>query len=149
MSEVHYADINNDRVYPPLSRIEAGEAARELIRVFGDPEDAAYRSGYSFAMGGPYAWRAKRSELRRILRWWTDGHKSGARRVWVSRVPTSGHDKGWGRLIHDVSHMIHKYRHPNQKPHGNLHPQIEREVQIYVELHFLKAMPVTESKAAA
>lgn len=40
-------------------------------------------------------------------------------------------------MIHDVSHMVHAYRHPKERHHGHLHPAIEREVQVYAELTYL------------
>lgn len=135
MSEANYSDINNDRVYPALSRLDAGVAAKVIIQALGSPQDAAPRSVYV----GNGVWgiqNARRADLRRKLRSWTSGHKSGARRVWVSTKPTRGHHKGWGRLIHDVSHMLHAWRHPKERPHGHLHPAVEREVQIFVEQTF-------------
>lgn len=129
MSAEAYTDINNGREYPKLTRVDAGKATRVLLRHFGSPRDACMRADYN---GEPTA--AKRAELDRILRNWTDGHRSGARRCWASTTPTRGHDTGWGRLIHDVSHIVHNYRHPKERPHGPIHSVIEREVQVFVEM---------------
>lgn len=127
MAEASYADINNDRVYPTLTRAEAGKIAKELVKVFGRSSDAAPR----------WYGNARRGELSKKLRWWTSNHRSGARRVWVATEPTRGHRRGWGRLIHDVSHMVHEYRNPKFKPHDHLHAQVEREVQVHVEVTWL------------
>lgn len=105
--------------YPAITREEAGKAAKCLIRHFGRIEDAC-------ASRTVPMWKTN------ILINWTDSHKSGARRVWVSPKPTFGFDKGWGRLIHDVAHMIYLYRHPGQRPHGHGESQIEEAVAVFV-----------------
>lgn len=56
----------------------------------------------------------------------------GGRRVWVSPRPTSGHHKGWGRLIHDVSHLVFAKRHPSFGPHDGGHATLEAEMAAYV-----------------
>jgi hypothetical protein len=71
----------------------------------------------------------------RIYHRYADRRDGWGRTCWASTKPTQGHDKGWGRLIHDLSHIIHEYRHPKERPHGPLHSGIEREVQQYVEAH--------------
>lgn len=93
---------------PPITRQEAERAAKRLFRAFGGVN-----------LGGPNMVRPAR------LRY-------AVRRVWISPKPTSGHFKGWGRLIHDVSHDIHRARHPNARAHDNGHHVIERELAIYV-----------------
>ena len=128
MSEANYADINNERVYPALTREQAGRIARALVSKFNSTRDAAMRPSWD---GRPVP--ARRSELSRLLQRWTSGHPSRARRARVSRTPTTGHFKGMGRLIHDVSHMVMCYRHPGMRPHDPMHAQIEREVQLAVE----------------
>jgi hypothetical protein len=52
--------------------------------------------------------------------------------VWISTKPTTGHHKGWGRLIHDVSHIVFARRHPSFRPHDGGHAALEREVAEYV-----------------
>jgi hypothetical protein len=123
-----YADINNGRWYPPLTRAEAWRYAKVLIRHFGSPRDAAMRPGID---GEPRP--AHRAEILGKLRFYCDRQELG-RRCWASSKPTQGHDTGWGRLIHDVSHIVHEYRHPKARPHDLLHAQIERNVQVFVEL---------------
>jgi hypothetical protein len=56
------------------------------------------------------------------------------RRCWLSSEPTRGtnHRKGWGRLIHDVSHRIFRRRHPHFRPHAGGHATLEREIAQYV-----------------
>lgn len=123
-----YADINNDREYPPLTRDAAHKAALRILRALGSPSLCAVRANvYGDATHLP-----TRKVLAGIYRRWTDGGKTG-RKCWASTKPTTGHDKGWGRLIHDVSHMLQQYRHPKLRPHDSTHHQIERDVQVYVE----------------
>jgi hypothetical protein len=115
---------------PPLTREEAKRATRRLVRHFGSPEDAAMRPGFTGI--DPVAMPARRSELERIIAHYTDG--TGYRRCWVSPKPTasSNSDKGWGRLIHDISHAVHEYRHPGHRPHANGHSKIETDIAAYV-----------------
>jgi hypothetical protein len=56
------------------------------------------------------------------------------RACWLSPAPTRGsnHFKGWGRLIHDVSHRIFRRRHPSFRPHDGGHVTLEREIARYV-----------------
>jgi hypothetical protein len=127
-SDPRYATVNDGRVYPALTRAEAHAVALRILYVFGDPSDAAVR---------PTGRNAMRSDLRNIYETWTNGGEAG-RICWASRVPTSGHFKGWGRLIHDVSHMIHRYRHPGERPHGDSHYRIEADVLAWVDAELLK-----------
>lgn len=120
-----YAAVNESREYPPLSRARAHECATALLRVFGDPAEAAMRGTQEEPRP------ARRSDLARIYQKWTRGNDG--RRCWSSMTASSGVYYGWGRLIHDVSHMIHKYRHPTHRPHEHGHAQIEAEVLAYVE----------------
>jgi hypothetical protein len=93
---------------PAITRDEAERAARRLFRAFGGVN-----------LGGPNMVRPAR------LRY-------AVRRCWISTKPTTGHHKGWGRLIHDVSHDIHRVRHPTARAHDNGHHVIERELAMYV-----------------
>lgn len=92
---------------PAISRTEAERAARKLHRHFGSPE-----------LGGPLAVRSRFS--------------GKARRCWISPQATAGHFKGWGRLIHDVSHTIFRRRHPGWRPHDGGHAALEAEIAAYV-----------------
>lgn len=93
---------------PPISRQEAESAAKRLFQAFGGT-----------ALGSPGMIYPARLRYR-------------VRRCWISTKPTTGHHKGWGRLIHDVSHDIHRARHPNARTHDNGHHVLERELAIYV-----------------
>lgn len=93
---------------PAITREEAERAAKRLFRAFGGVN-----------LGGPNMVRPAR------LRY-------AVRRCWISTKPTTGHFKGWGRLIHDVSHDIHRARHPNARAHDSGHHVIERELAMYV-----------------
>ena len=57
---------------------------------------------------------------------------STGRRCWASTKPTRGHFTGWGRMIHDASHHVFRYRHPSARPHDGGHATLEREMAAYV-----------------
>lgn len=56
------------------------------------------------------------------------------RRVWVGqRSAFDGYlDKGWPRLVHDVSHAIFRVRQPRARPHDPGHDTLELEIAQYV-----------------
>lgn len=93
-------------VAPAITRIEAERAARALYRKFGR------RAGYP----------RQRSDAR--LR--------EVRRCWISLKPCKGLDRGWARLVHDVSHDIFRKRYPQFRPHHPLHAKLENEISHYV-----------------
>lgn len=97
---------------PALTRAAAGDYARRLLRRFGKVEDGAVD-----AMTHPVTW-----------------NRALGRTCWASTKPTqrSNHFKGWGRLIHDISHLVFRARHPSFRPHDGGHARLEREVAAYV-----------------
>ncbi len=108
-------DLRYDRVraalpatLPPISRVEAERAARRIFRHFG-----------SVTLGGPHMTHPAKFNGR-------------VRRCWISKNPTGGHLKGWGRLIHDVSHSIFRRRHPNFRPHAGGHATLEAQIAAHV-----------------
>jgi hypothetical protein len=54
------------------------------------------------------------------------------RRCWISLQPTRNLNRGWARLVHDVSHIWHSRRMPNFQDHGGAHAAFELEVVRYV-----------------
>lgn len=92
---------------PPLSRIEADRAQHRLIAHFGRKELGSVNQLYDAPL-----WRV--------------------RACWVTRKPTGGHFKGWGRLVHDVAHYIFRRRHPSFAPHAGGHAALEIEIAQYV-----------------
>lgn len=123
-NDPRYAAVNA-RSYPPLTRAQAFIAARQILAKLGAPNLCAVQ-GIDDASGAPMF--PARSVLSNIFGRWTGWHRDQGRTCWASTKPTTGHHKGWGRLIHDVSHMLHEYRHPGERAHGGSHPGIEREV---------------------
>lgn len=103
-------------ILPPITRQEATRAATKLYKHFGGIEhgsaDMIYRARW-------------RSHYR---------SKRGALPSWVSKTPTSpaNNGKGWGALIHDVSHDIHDQRTPRLRPHDGAHAKLEAELAAYV-----------------
>lgn len=101
-------------VMPPITRYEAERASRLLVKRFGKRRDGSPAMLY-------------------------DVRPPKVRRCWISHVPTRDHFKGWGRLIHDVSHDIFERRHPNARPHDGGHATLERELaQAVVEFGWLE-----------
>lgn len=96
---------------PPITRAEAQRAAAKIYKHFGKAE---FRSA-NFDQPIKYT-------------------RAVARRCWASTKPTPGADpdKGWPRLIHDVSHHIFGRRHPRFRPHDGGHATLEREIAEYV-----------------
>lgn len=92
---------------PPISRIEAERAARRICRHFG-----------AVAHGGRMTHPAR-----------FDGE---VRRCWITPRINDGLDKGWPRLVHDISHRIFAARHPDFRPHAGGHAVLEREITEYV-----------------
>jgi hypothetical protein len=99
---------------PPITREEALRAYRKLVRHFGSVKDLPV--GVAEARGG----RPIRTFRER------------ARRVWIAPKPTTGHHRGWGRLIHDASHTVFERRHPHARAHDGGHATLEREMAQYV-----------------
>jgi hypothetical protein len=120
-NDPRYSSVNELHAlgYPAVNRREAGKAAKLLIRVFGKPEDAS-------------AVRELHMRKSGLLREWTDGDSTGSRRCWASQSPTKEFHKGWGRLIHDMAHMVYRYRHPGQRPHGDGEGAIEFQIAYFV-----------------
>lgn len=101
---------------PPITRIEAARRADMLVRRFG-----------KMGLGSPNQTRAAS-----LNDWGISVHQG--RRCWASTAPTAGHNhyNGWGRLIHDVSHIVFARRHPTFRPHDGGHAALEREIAAYV-----------------
>lgn len=95
---------------PTLNREQAGEAAKRLWRAFAMLSECAA----SVTHAGKF-----------------DGD---VRRVWIARdlAVAQSSFKGWRRLVHDVSHDVHRYRHPGLTPHHISHAKLEREMVEYV-----------------
>lgn len=94
---------------PAITRDEATKAAHLICKKFGKKSLGPVTMTFNVT---PYA----------------------TRRCWLSPQPTRGsnHDKGWGRLIHDMSHWIFHKRHPHFRSHDGGHSTLEREIAEYV-----------------
>jgi len=115
------------QVLPPITREEAGRAARRLYQHFGKSGDRA--AAECFCDGRPGCARCNGSGF---VKFPTMQFRGEIRRCWTSRKPTSGHFKGWGRLIHDISHSVNRRRHPKFRPHDATHALLEAEMARYV-----------------
>jgi len=112
-NDPRYESIN-DRHYPPVTRAAILPHYLRLVRIFGALSDIPV--GVAEARGA----RPIRSNRTR------------ARTCWASTKPTTGHGKGWGRMIHDASHYVFEKRHPSARPHDGGHSRLEREMADYV-----------------
>lgn len=91
---------------PAVTRVEAERAQRALIRKFGKARE----------------YPAQRYDVRP----WP------VRRCWISAKNNPGSDKGWERLVHDVSHHIFRKRYPSFRPHHPMHARLELEITMHV-----------------
>jgi hypothetical protein len=98
--------------YPAITRHEAEAALKVLYREFGKLEDAC--ATRTVPMG-------KSLDIRQFVR-----------RCWIALKPTTGNNRGWGRLIHDVGHRVYRFRHPGQRPHGPGEEVIETHIAYYI-----------------
>jgi hypothetical protein len=53
--------------------------------------------------------------------------RAPVRTCWISREGKRL-DKGWPRLVHDLSHRLGRLQFPRERPHGPHHAAIEREM---------------------
>lgn len=91
---------------PYVTRVEAKRAEARLYKKFGVLDNGRKRTRCSFGFGA---------------------------KSWVCLSGDSnGLDRGWRRLVHDISHDIHRFRYPNKTPHGSFHSTIEKELIAYV-----------------
>lgn len=132
IADPRYADINAV-AFPSCSREESARACKRILKKFGKK-----------SLGS--ALQTKDATWPRAVR-----------RCWISPRPTTGHHKGWGRLIHDLAHVIFRARHPTFRPHDPGHDTLEREILIFCQesgfldgrlLPFQKPKPTTEQKRA-
>jgi hypothetical protein len=132
--ENRYDHINaawNAVKLPPVTREEATRGLAILCRKFGGTQH-----------GGPSMARPYRSHF--------------VRACWVTRKGGTL-DKGWPRLVHDVSHDIFRARHPQLKPHQPAHAAVERELTQYVlsagwldgKLATVRTKPTRDEKLSA
>lgn len=131
-----YDDVNATwpETLPPITRSEASRACRRLAVHFDGRE-------------------ATRGAIYRYTR--------TPRRCWISTKPLPrGVDRGWWRLVHDVSHLVFRRqnRHTVRGGHGGWHAELERKMVEHVlangwldgRLKTVKAPPLTvEEKRAA
>ena len=55
------------------------------------------------------------------------------RRCWIARTPPFGSlNRGWRRLVHDVSHRAFELTTKNTRPHGGAHAKLELAMIQYV-----------------
>jgi hypothetical protein len=94
---------------PAVTMKQAAAAARKIYRKFG-----------AVSMGPV----TQRNPIKFPTRY--------PRRCWAATKPTTGHRSGWGRMVHDIAHDIHRKRAPGLRPHHNLHARLEVQIAAYV-----------------
>lgn len=92
---------------PAITRAEAERAARKLYAKFG-------RRNQDFPA------QRKPAKFTRV------------RACWVTRQPEPSLNRGWARLVHDVSHDLFRSRYPMLRPHHPLHASLELQITRYV-----------------
>jgi hypothetical protein len=92
---------------PAITRDEAERAARLLYRKFGKKAESVHQ----------------RFDMK---------FTGKARRCWISSKPNVGLNRGWERLVHDVSHRIFDKRCPHLRPHHSAHSHLEAEIAAFV-----------------
>lgn len=110
MSAERYDPVNSvwKRALPPITREEAGRAARKLLVRFGVRDSGRMHGG----------------QFERA---------STVRRVWIAnKARDNSPRKGWPRLVHDVSHLVFRFRYPEKLPHDPLHARLELEMTQHV-----------------
>jgi hypothetical protein len=109
MSEANYVPVAAalPAELPAISRLEARRIATKIMRKFW-PKSGIW-NGYVYPA-------------------------DGVRRVWLSPKPTTArnHDKGLGRLIHDLSHDVFTAHYPRKLPHDPLHARYETDIAAFV-----------------
>lgn len=80
-----------------------------------------------------------RRAAKRLMRHFAKRDTAWLRRCWIALDPAraSGLDRGWRRLVHDVSHRVyslHRARGTGKLPriHGGFHANLERDMAAYV-----------------
>lgn len=117
-SDPRYQAVDNalPEILPAVTREQIMPYYERLIKAFGQAKDMPV--GVAEARGNRPA----------------SGYYARARRCWASSKPSSGHGNGWGRMIHDASHIIFSQRHPHARSHDGGHATLEREMAEYVML---------------
>jgi hypothetical protein len=111
---------------PILEKDEAERAYKRLIAKFGKKKVwSKYFSGQ---------WITEKMKVRRIRKRGAKTWKTKVRKCWLSlNGNTNTLNKGWRRLIHDVSHYVYHFRFPdNSESHNIAQAKIEQEMTQFV-----------------
>ena len=136
-----YQDCNSTlpKDLPYITKVEAQRAYRLLVRKFGRKQIPGYK-GYGSQKDR--TWINRKMSVREIrpLKLINGSYKrfksyeTWTRKCWIclSGDPSTLHN-GWRRLIHDVSHMVHKWLRPNMNHHCFQQAQLELDMIKYVQ----------------
>tara|TARA_R100001086_G_scaffold216556_1_gene132780 strand:- start:94 stop:723 length:630 start_codon:yes stop_codon:yes gene_type:complete len=136
-----YQDCNSTlpKDLPYITKAEAQRAYRLLVRKFGTKQVPGYK-GYGSQRDK--TWIRRKMSVREIrpLKLINGSYKrfksyeTWTRKCWIclSGNPSTLHN-GWRRLIHDVSHMVHRWLRPNMKDHCFQQAELELNMIKYVQ----------------
>jgi hypothetical protein len=128
-----YRDCNSTLpdVLPYITKEEAQRAYRLLVRKFGRKTKAYPRGNIAYQN---YQWKNVKMRVREVRPFGKKGFETFTRRCWIclSGDPSTLHN-GWRRLIHDVSHMVHKWLRPNMNHHCYQQAELELDMIKYVQ----------------
>ena len=79
-------------------------------------------------------WVKRKMGIRKVRPMGKKTYETHVRKCWIclSGNP-NGLSKGWRRLIHDVSHMVHKWLRPNMNHHCYQQAELELDMIKYVQ----------------
>ena len=128
-----YKDCNATlpKELPYITKVEAQRAYRLLVRKFGRKTKAYPRGNIAYQN---YQWKNVKMRVREVRPFGKKGFETFTRRCWIclSGDPSTLHN-GWRRLIHDVSHMVHKWLRPNMNHHCFQQAELELDMIKYVQ----------------
>ena len=122
-----YQECNNTlpKELPFITRVECQKAYSLLVRKFGRKQ---MRHSYLDK------WVMKKMGIRKVRPMGKKTYEIYVRKCWVclSGDPSQLHN-GWRRLIHDVSHMVHRWLRPTLPNHCWQQASLELEMIKYVQ----------------
>jgi len=128
-----YRDCNSTLpdVLPYITKEEAQRAYRLLVRKFGRKTKAYPQGNIAYQN---YQWKNVKMRVREVRPFGKKAFETFTRRCWIclSGNPSTLHN-GWRRLIHDVSHMVHKWLRPNMNHHCYQQAELELDMIKYVQ----------------
>ena len=128
-----YRDCNSTLpdVLPYITKEEAQRAYRLLVKKFGRKKTARPKG---YGTHRDFEWVNRKMFVRERRPLGKKSYETWTRKCWIclSGDPSTLHN-GWRRLIHDVSHMVHKWLRPNMNHHCYQQAELELDMIKYVQ----------------